>query len=466
MVSMRATAALTQQSQCDTGVMVSKPHTQGRVAFATVVGTSIEWYDYFLYAAASGLIFNELFFGGLGSTLSTMVAFATVGISFLFRPLGAFLAGHYGDKLGRRVVLIITLIAMGAATALIGFLPTYDSIGIAAPILLIVLRVIQGISAGGEWGGAVLLAVEHAEVKHRGLRGSFPQIGVSIGLILSSGVLALMTVIAPGEAFLEWGWRVPFFLSILLVAVGYWIRRGVEESPVFHEIAERKEQVANPLGKLFKSHWLLVILASLVFVGNNAAGYMTTGGYIQNYATDPAGPIGLERGPVLWAVSASAVSWLIFTIIAGSVSDKIGRKNTYLLGWGLLLIGIFSLFPLVNTGSIWMLFLGLVILTVGLGFTYGQQPAMYAEIFPSSVRFSGVSVSYAIGSILGGAFAPTIAKALVSSTGTTTSVALYLAGMTVIGLVATLLLRDRSGIPLGPAHEEEQSVSPIIGFRS
>lgn len=445
---------------------MSKKHTQGRVAFATVVGTSIEWYDYFLYAAASGLIFNELFFGGLGSTLSTMVSFATVGISFLFRPLGAFLAGHYGDKLGRRVVLIITLIAMGAATALIGFLPTYDSIGLAAPILLIVLRVIQGISAGGEWGGAVLLAVEHAEVKHRGLRGSFPQIGVSIGLILSSGVLALMTVIAPGEAFLEWGWRVPFFLSILLVAVGYWIRRGVEESPVFHEIAERKEQVTNPLGKLFKSHWLLVILASLVFVGNNAAGYMTTGGYIQNYATDPAGPIGLERGPVLWAVSASAVSWLIFTIIAGSVSDKIGRKNTYLLGWVLLLIGIFSLFPLVNTGSIWMLCLGLVILTVGLGFTYGQQPAMYAEIFPSSVRFSGVSVSYAIGSILGGAFAPTIAKALVSATGTTTSVAIYLGGMTVIALVATLLLRDRSGIPLGPAHEEEQSVSPIIGIRS
>ncbi|WP_186293028.1 MFS transporter [Brevibacterium aurantiacum] len=446
--------------------MVSKKHTQGRVAFATVVGTSIEWYDYFLYAAASGLIFNQLFFGPLGSTLSTMVAFATVGISFLFRPLGAFLAGHYGDKLGRRVVLIITLIAMGAATALIGFLPTYDSIGIAAPILLIVLRIVQGISAGGEWGGAVLLAVEHAEPEHRGLRGSFPQIGVSIGLILSSGVLALMTTIAPGEAFLEWGWRVPFFLSILLVAVGYWIRRGVEESPVFHEIAERKEQVTNPLGKLFKSHWLLVILASLLFVGNNAAGYMTTGGYIQNYATDPTGPVGLDRGPVLWAVSASAVSWLIFTIIAGSVSDKIGRRNTYLLGWMLLLIGIFSLFPLVNTGSIWMLFLGLIILTVGLGFTYGQQPAMYAEIFPSSVRFSGVSVSYAIGSILGGAFAPTIAKALVASTGTTTSVAIYLAIITLISLAATLALRDRSRIPLGPDHEEEQSVSPIIGIGS
>ncbi|MDN6667359.1 MAG: MHS family MFS transporter [Brevibacterium sp.] len=447
------------------GRVTQRPVAQGRVAFATIVGTSIEWYDYFLYAAASGLIFNELFFGPLGSTLSTMVAFATVGISFLFRPLGAFLAGHFGDKLGRRVVLIITLIAMGAATALIGFLPTYDSIGLAAPLLLIVLRIIQGISAGGEWGGAVLLAVEHAEVKHRGLRGSFPQIGVSIGLILSSSVLALMTAIAPGEAFLEWGWRVPFFLSILLVAVGYWIRRGVEESPVFHEIAERKEQVTNPLGKLFKSHWLLVILASLVFVGNNAAGYMTTGGYIQNYATDPDGPLGLDRGPVLWAVSASAVSWLVFTIAAGAVSDRIGRKRTYLLGWMLLLIGIFSLFPLVNTGSIWMLLLGLIILTVGLGFTYGQQPAMYAELFPSSVRFSGVSVSYAIGSIIGGAFAPTIAKALVSATGTTTSVAIYLAIMTVIALVATLVLRDRSGLPLGPDHEQEQAVSPIIGIR-
>ena len=394
------------------------------------------------------------------------MAFATVGISFLFRPLGAFLAGHFGDKLGRRVVLIITLIAMGAATALIGFLPTYESAGILAPILLIALRIVQGISAGGEWGGAVLLAVEHADKRSRGLHGSFPQIGVSIGLLLSSGVLALMTSIAPGDAFLEWGWRVPFFLSIALVFVGYWIRRGVEESPVFHEIAERKEQVSNPLGKLIKGHWLLLVLASVIFMANNAAGYMTTGGYIQNYATDPAGPIGLERGPVLWAVAASAVSWLVFTIIAGAVSDKIGRRNTYILGWALLLIGIFSLFPLVNTGSTGMLLLGLVVLTVGLGFTYGQQPAMYAELFPSSVRFSGVSVSYAIGSILGGAFAPTIAKALVSSTGTTTSVAVYLGIVAVLSLTATLLLRDRTGIPLGPDHEDEQSVSPIIGVGS
>lgn len=394
------------------------------------------------------------------------MAFATVGISFLFRPLGAFLADHLGDKLGRRVVLIITLIAMGAATALIGFLPTYESAGILAPILLIALRIVQGTSAGGEWGGAVLLAVEHADKRSRGLHGSFPQIGVSIGLLLSSGVLALMTSIAPGDAFLEWGWRVPFFLSIALVFVGYWIRRGVEESPVFHEIAERKEQVSNPLGKLIKGHWLLVVLASVIFMANNAAGYMTTGGYIQNYATDPAGPIGLERGPVLWAVAASAVSWLVFTIIAGAVSDKIGRRNTYILGWVLLLIGIFSLFPLVNTGSAGMLLLGLVVLTVGLGFTYGQQPAMYAELFPSSVRFSGVSVSYAIGSTLGGAFAPTIAKALVSSTGTTTSVAVYLGIVAVLSLTATLLLRDRTGIPLGPDHEDEQSVSAIIGVGS
>ena len=394
------------------------------------------------------------------------MAFATVGISFLFRPSGAFLAGHFGDKLGRRVVLIITLIAMGAATALIGFLPTYESAGILAPILLIALRIVQGISAGGEWGGAVLLAVEHADKRSRGLHGSFPQIGVSIGLLLSSGALALMTSIAPGDAFLEWGWRVPFFLSIALVFVGYWIRRGVEESPVFHEIAERKEQVSNPLGKLIKGHWLLVVLASVIFMANNAAGYMTTGGYIQNCATDPAGPIGLERGPVLWAVAASAVSWLVFTIIAGAVSDKIGRRNTYIPGWALLLIGIFNLFPLVNTGSAGMLLLGLVVLTVGLGFTCGQQPAMYAELSPSSVRFSGVSVSYAIGSILGGAFAPTIAKALVSSTGTTTSVAVYLGIVAVLSLTATLLLRDRTGIPLGPDHEDEQSVSPIIGVGS
>lgn len=433
-----------------------------RVVFATVIGTTVEWYDFFIYATAVGLVFGQLIFAPLGAD-SALVAFATVGVSFLFRPLGAFLAGHLGDKYGRKPVLMWTLILMGISTALIGLLPTYATIGVAAPILLVLLRILQGISAGGEWGGAVLMAVEHAPRKRRGAFGAAPQIGVPLGLLLASGVMALMTVIAPGDQFLQWGWRVPFLLSVVLILVGYYVRRRVEESPVFAELAERKEETRMPIVQLFRKHALLVIIAALVFAGNNAVGYMTTGGYIQGYATNPDGPIALERGPVLWAVAGSAVTWLITTLVAGVVSDRLGRRKTYIIGWILQLVGVFTLFPLVNTGSIWLLFLGLAILTIGLGFTYGPQAAMYAELYPASIRFSGVSISYALGAILGGAFAPLIAAALVKATGGTGSVTVYLAVMTLIGLGATLMLRDRTGIPLGPDHEAEQSVSPIYG---
>ncbi|NLP84038.1 MHS family MFS transporter [Microbacterium sp. CFH 90308] len=434
-----------------------------RVVFATIVGTTVEWYDFFIYATAVGLVFGQLFFAPLGAD-SALIAFATVGVSFLFRPLGAFLAGHFGDKYGRKLVLMWTLILMGAATALIGVLPTYEAIGIAAPILLVLLRILQGISAGGEWGGAVLMAVEHAPKSRRGAFGASPQIGVPLGLLLASGVMALMTVIAPGDQFLQWGWRVPFLLSVVLILVGYYVRRRVEESPVFAELAERKEKARMPIVQLFRKHALLVLIAALVFAGNNAVGYMTTGGYIQGYSTNPDGPLGLERGPVLWAVTGSAVTWLLSTLAAGFISDRLGRRTTYIAGWILQLVGVFALFPLVNTGNIWLLFLGLAILTIGLGFTYGPQAALYSELFPASIRFSGVSISYAIGAILGGAFAPTIATWLVQQTGSTTAVTWYLAGMTMLGLIATLLLRDRSGIPLGPDHEAEQSVSPIYGL--
>ncbi|MGZ0711508.1 MFS transporter (plasmid) [Coraliomargarita sp. W4R53] len=435
-----------------------------RVVFATVVGTTVEWYDFFIYAAAAGLVFSQIFFEPLGADAALLLSFATVGLSFLFRPLGAFLAGHFGDKYGRRVVLVFTLILMGGATTLVGLLPTYAQIGVAAPILLVLLRILQGISAGGEWGGAVLMAVEHAPKKRRGVFGASPQIGVPIGLLLASGMMAVMAIIAPGDAFIEWGWRVPFLLSFILIIVGYWVRRSVEESPVFTELAARKEKTHMPIIQLFKKHTLLVIIAALVFAGNNAVGYMTTGGYIQNYATNPDGPVGLERGPVLWAVAASAVTWLLSTFFAGWISDRIGRRNTYIIGWIMQLVGVFTLFPLVNAGSVTSLFFGLAILTIGLGFTYGPQAALYSELFPASIRFSGVSISYALGAILGGAFAPTIATALVQATGSTMSVTWYLAGMTCVGFIATLLLRDRSGIPLGPDHEAEQEVSPIYGL--
>ncbi|MFT4230540.1 MAG: MFS transporter [Microbacterium sp.] len=446
-----------------------------RVVFATVVGTTVEWYDFFIYAQAAAIVFASLFFAPAGTAMAQILAFITVGISFLFRPLGAFLAGHFGDKHGRRVVLMWTLVLMGAATTLVGLLPTYAAIGVAAPLLLILLRVVQGISAGGEWGGAVLMAVEHAPKDKRGLFGASPQIGVPLGLLLASGVMWLMAVIAPGPAtgsdtpleetaFGQWGWRVPFLLSFVLIVIGHYIRKRVEESPVFTEIAERKEKSRMPIAQLFRRHTPLVLLAALVFAGNNAIGYMTTGGFITGYATNVDGPIGLPRDQVLLAVTGSGAVWLASTWTAGWICDKIGRRTTYIIGWILQLIGVLALFPLVETGSIGGVFGGVAILAIGLGFTYGPQSAFYTELFPASIRFSGVSISYAIGAILGGAFAPTIAQALVAATGGTASVTVYLSIMTVIGLAATLMLRDRSGIPLGPDHEAEQARSPIYGL--
>ncbi|MGK0715564.1 MFS transporter [Leucobacter sp. W1153] len=444
----------------------ANPRELRRVAAATVIGTTIEWYDFFLYASAAGLVFGKLFFEPAGPQAATIIAFATVGVSFLFRPLGAFLAGHFGDRIGRKSMLVITLILMGVATTLIGFLPTYDQVGILAPILLMALRILQGLSTGGEWGGAVLMAVEHAPADQRGRMGAFPQIGVPIGLLLASGVLALMTgVISPGEQFLEWGWRVPFILSFVLIVVGIVVRRAVEESPVFTEISERKEQTKIPIVELFRKHWLLVVLAALTFAGNNAAGYMTTGGYIQNYATMPladGGLVGMERTPVLLAVAGASVVWLIMTFAAGTISDRIGRKKTYIFGWIAFLAVIFVLFPLVNTGNVWLMFLGLSLFAIGNGFTYGQQAAYFAELFPASIRYTGVSITYAIGAILGGAFAPMIAAWLVASTGSATAVAFYIAAVMVIAFVATLVLRDRTGIPLGAENQEAQENGHFI----
>lgn len=422
--------------------------SQRRVILAAIVGTTIEWYDFFIYAFAAGLVFSDLFFEPVSGQFAQIFSFATVGISFFFRPLGAAIAGHLGDKYGRRFVLMVTLILMGLSTTLVGLLPTYASIGIMAPTLMIILRIMQGISAGGEWGGAALLAVEHAPAKKRGLFGAAPQIGVPLGLLLASSVMGLMSLIAPDEAFKAWGWRIPFLLSIVLIWVGFYVRRRVEETPVFAELAERQEEAKLPIVQLFRHHALLVITAALVFAGNNTVGYMTTGGFIQRYATNPDGPIALPTSWVLWAVTGSAVVWLFTTLLAGWLSDYIGRRTTYILGWIMQLAAVFALFPLVNTGSISLLFLSLIFLCIGLGFTYGPQAALYSELFPAAIRLSGVSIAYALGAVIGGAFAPAIAQTIVQTTGSTSAVTWYLAGMTVIGLIATLVLRDHTGAPL------------------
>ncbi|MGO1182906.1 MAG: MFS transporter [Micrococcaceae bacterium] len=439
----------------------SRSSNQKRVAAATLIGTTIEWYDFFIYATMAGLVFAQLFFEPAGPSIGLLISFASVGISFLFRPLGAFLAGHYGDKLGRRFILMVTLIGMGVATTLIGLLPTYETMGIVAPILLLVLRIVQGISAGGEWGGAVLMAVEHAPAKRRGLAGCVPQLGVPLGMLMATGITALMTgVIAPGDAFLEWGWRVPFLLSIVLIVVGYVVRIAVDESPVFQEMAEKKEQAKVPIVDLFRRYWYLVIIAAFIFSGNNAVGYMSTGGFLPAYATTDS--IGFDRTEILVAMSFASAIWFLSTLASGPLSDKIGRRRTYIIGYIWLIPSVFLLFILINTGSLAMVYLAMFLVCIGTGLTYGPQAALYSELFPASVRFSGVSISYALGAVIGGAFAPTIAQALLDATGSSMAISIYLCVMVVLGLVAVLLVRDRKGIDLSIKNEEEQSTGMTV----
>ncbi len=438
----------------------SAPTSQRRIAFATIIGTTIEWYDFFIYATSAGLVFAQLFFQPAGKEIGLLLSFATVGISFLFRPLGAFLAGHFGDRLGRRTMLVITLVLMGVATTLVGLLPTYAQIGTAAPVLLLLLRILQGLSAGGEWGGAVLMAVEHAPADRRGRAGSWPQLGVPLGFLLASGITAFMTgVVSPGAAYLEWGWRVPFLLSVVLIVVGFVIRRTVEESPVFTELAERGARKGVPIVEVFKRHWHLVLLAALVFAGNGTLGYMTTGGFLNSYAINVQS---LDTPAVLLAASVAAAVWFLSTLAAGALSDTIGRRNTFLIGFALQAIVVFPVFWLVDTGGLPGLYTALVLISIALGLTYGPLAAWYSEIFPASIRFSGVSITYAIGAVLGGAFAPMIAQMLLEATGTTTAVSGYLLAASLIGGAATLCLRDRSGIPLGPDHEAEQTGGSTI----
>ncbi|TDW30624.1 MFS transporter [Cryobacterium psychrophilum] len=436
----------------------AKRSEERRVLAGTMVGTTIEWYDFFIYAQAAGLVLAGLFFAPLAgdnAPLAQLVAWASLGISFLFRPLGAIVAGHLGDRLGRKAMLVFTLVMMGAATALIGLLPTFDQIGVWAPILLIVLRIVQGFSAGGEWGGAALMSVEHAPVAKRGLFGAYPQIGVPVGLILATGVMLAVTTSMSEEAFLSWGWRIPFLVSVLLILVGYVIRKSVAESPVFKEMQTRKKESAAPLKQLFRGHWRQVILTALIFIANNAAGYILIA-FFASYATKPVevGGLGMERSPVLVASTVAAVFWLASTLAGGILSDKIGRIRTFQFGYAFLFLWSVPMFLLIDTGEIIWFALALVILASGLGFSYGPQAALYAEMFPAQVRYSGVSIGYAIGAILGGAFAPLIAQLLLDKTGQSTSIGIYLMIMAAISFVAVSLVKETRGAPLGvSAHD-------------
>ncbi|BCW59318.1 MFS transporter [Paenarthrobacter nicotinovorans] len=439
---------MTATSTVDSQSGPSSKREERRVLAGTLVGTTIEWYDFFIFAQLTATLLAPLFLSPLEKSnpgVAQLLSFATIGISFLFRPLGAFVAGHLGDRMGRKAVLVMTLVMMGAATALIGLLPTYATIGVWAPVLLITLRVVQGFSAGGEWGGAALMAVEHAPVKKRGLFGAYPQIGVPIGMILATGLLFILQTAMSKEEFASWGWRVPFLLSVVLIVVGYLIRRAVGESPVFKEIAQRKAESKAPLGELFRKNKKEVVLAALIFIANNAAGYLLIAFFI-SYATRT---LKMPTPQVLLATTVASFGWLIFTMVGGWLSDKIGRVKTFLIGYGLVFAWMIPMFVLIDSKDIVLYGTALFVLTIGLGLSYGPMSAMYAEMFPAQVRYSGISIGYALGAILGGAFAPLIAQALLDSTKWSGSVGLYIMGLCIISAVGVILAKETRGRPLG-----------------
>lgn len=429
---------------------------QKRVLGATLVGTTVEWYDFFIYANAAAIIFATQYFGPLGEEnpqLAQLLSYASIGISFLFRPFGSVLAGWVGDKYGRRMVLMLTLGLMGVATTAMGLLPTYASIGVAAPILLVILRILQGISAGGEWGGAALMAVEHAPRQKRGLFGAYPQVGVPAGMLLASSVLGIAAWVLDEEQFQAWGWRIPFLISFILIFVGFYIRRQVAESPVYQEMKEVSAERKSPLKTLFKEDTPTIIKAALSFAGNNAAGYMIVGGFILGYTTNT---LGLSRGLMLFIIALAAVCWIVSTLAAGALSDKFGRRPVYVVGYAWQAIWVIPMFLLIDTGNLGLIILGVFIFTVPIGLTYGPQSALFAEMFPASTRLSGASISFGIGSILGGAFAPMIAQLLVNETGHVASVGVYLAIMGLISLVAILIIGETKGRKLSPNEDENK----------
>lgn len=410
-----------------------------RVLAGTLVGTTIEWYDFFIYAQAAAFVLAPLFFEPLAADnagLAQILSWASIGISFLFRPLGAVVAGHLGDKYGRKLVLVVTLIGMGGATTALGLLPTYAAIGVGAPILLILMRILQGFSAGGEWGGAALMAVEHAPTNKRSFFGSYPQIGVPLGMLLATGFMFILTSSMTSEQFMDWGWRIPFISSVVLILVGYLIRRAVSESPVFTEMQERRRDSSAPLGELLRKHKRPVLLAALIFAGNNAAGYLV----IAFFASYGANVLDMPRSATLIASLVGGVGWFAFTLFGGWIGDKIGKRKTFIIGYLWIIAWAIPMWFLIDTASLPLFTVAIFVLTIGLGPSYGPQSALYAEMFPASVRYSGVSIGYAFGSIIGGAFAPMISQFILNATGQSWMIGLYIAGISTVSLIGVLLV--------------------------
>jgi MFS family permease len=443
---MTATTAMTDTtlSEADHGDQLRK------AVIAATIGTTIEWYDFFLYGTAAGLIFGKLYFPNQDPLIATLAAFGTYFVGFASRPIGAAIFGHYGDRIGRKGTLIATLLCMGIATFLIAFVPTYESIGIWGAVILTILRMIQGIGVGGEWGGSVLLAMEWARHSgQRGLLASWPQFGVPCGLFLANLAVLGFSALS-GDQFLTWGWRVPFAISIVLVGVGLWIRLGILETPVFRQLVASNRIEKAPLLEVIKKQPREIILSALTRTSQQAPFYIFTA-FIFAYAV---GTLGMSRELILTAVLTAALVSFVTTPLSGHLSDRFGRRRVYMIGAAAIGLYGFVYFALVDTAIPVVVFITIVVSLIPHDVQYGPQAALIAEAFTPRLRYSGSSLGYQLASVTAGGPAPLIATALLAAYHSSFAIALYIAACSVVSLIAAALMPDYTGRDISREYDD------------
>jgi MFS family permease len=426
--------------------LASRPTTtraaSWRAVFASTIGSVLEYYDFFVFGTLSALVFGTVFFPVGDPGVATLLSLATFTVGFIARPLGGIILGHFGDRIGRKRVLLFTFMLTGTVTVLIGVLPTYAQVGVLAPIMLVLLRVLQGIGIGGEWGGAALLAVEHAPTARRGFFGSLVQAGAPVGVILSSGVVALLTGTIGLDALIAWGWRIPFLASALLLLVGVFLRLKVDETPEFVEVKAKKAEARMPVWEALRRFPKEIAAAIFIHTSDTTLG-LIQGVFVLGYAS---GVLGMDPTIVLLANVFSSVTNLITTPIAGHLGDRFGQRRVLTVGLVLLVLWAFPMFWLIGTGTIAGLFAATGVSGILVGLLFSQQATLFADLFDPRVRYSGMSMGFQLGTVLGGGFGPLIAQALTNSTGGATwSVSAYLVLVAAVALLFTAIIRPRYG---------------------